>query len=92
MSEFEKEVRELFDLCYRVIEELPGVGISFDFSQNGLDIYVKKDESKIYSESEEEFEWDFHSSMFENLPQHSRKEYEKSKKYILELLRWEVPE
>ena len=46
---FEKEIDELYGLCKRVTNEVPGAFVNFDYSSIGLTVYGTKDEKKLHT-------------------------------------------
>lgn len=84
---FEKEIDEIYELCKRVVNEVPTASVTFDFSGYGLEVRgVKRKEDVCLPECE--FKWDLYQSVsfdpfYENA---SRESIRIIKDFLLELL------
>ena len=56
---FEKEIDEIYELCKRVVNEVPTANITFDFSGYGLGVRgVKREEDVLLLK--DKFKWDLY--------------------------------
>nr|DAM88948.1 MAG TPA: hypothetical protein [Caudoviricetes sp.] len=84
---FEKEIDEIYELCKRVVNEVPTANITFDFSGYGLGVRgVKREEDVLLLK--DKFKWDLYQSVsfnpfYENA---SRESLKVIKAFLLELL------
>lgn len=84
---FEKEIDEIYELCKRVVNEVPTASVTFDFSGYGLEVRgVKRKEDVCLPKGV--FKWDLYqnisfNSYYENT---SRESYKNIKEFLLELL------
>ena len=59
---FEKEIDEIYELCKRVVNEVPTANITFDFSGYGLGVRgVKREEDVLLLK--DKFEWDLYQNV-----------------------------
>lgn len=84
---FEKEIDEIYELCKRVVNEVPTASITFDYSSYGLNVRgIKRKEDVDLPDGE--FEWDLYQNVsfdpfYENA---SRESIRIIKAFLLELL------
>lgn len=84
---FEKEIDEIYELCKRVVNEVPTASITFDYSSYGLNVRgIKRKEDVDLPNGE--FEWDLYQNVsfnpfYENA---SRESIRIIKAFLLELL------
>ncbi len=85
---FEKEIDELYGLCKRVTNEVPGAFVNFDYSSIGLTVYGTKDEKKLHTREKCEFQWDISERIYNEpeLKEYSLTAYKTIKEYLLGLL------
>ena len=84
---FEKEIDEIYELCKRVVNEVPAASVTFDFTIYGLNVTGLKNKEDV-SLPEDVFKWDLYqtisfNSYYENT---SRESYKRIKEFLLELL------
>ena len=84
---FEKEIDEIYELCKRVVNEVPTANVTFDFSGYGLEVRgVKRKEDVLLPK--DKFKWDLYQNVsfnpfYENA---SRESLRIIKTFLLELL------
>ena len=84
---FEKEIDEIYELCKRVVNEVPTANVDFDFSSYGLEVRgLKRKEDALLPE--DIFKWDLYQNIsfdpfYENA---SRESIRIIKDFLLELL------
>ncbi len=84
---FEKEIDEIYELCKRVVNEVPAANVTFDFSGYGLEIRgVKRKEDALLPK--DKFKWDLYQNVSFNpfYEKESREKLNKIKTFLLELL------
>ena len=84
---FEKEIDEIYEICKRVVNEVPAAGITFEYSNYGLNVRgVKRKENVFLPECE--FKWDLYQnvSLDPFFEKESREKLNKIKAFLLELL------
>jgi len=84
---FEKEIDEIYELCKRVVNEVPTANITFDFSGYGLGVRgVKREEDVLLLK--DKFEWDLYQNVSFNpfYEKESRESLRIIKAFLLELL------
>lgn len=84
---FEKEIDEIYELCKRVVNEVPVANITFDFSGYGLEVRgVKRKEDALLPK--DKFKWDLYQNVSFNpfYEKESREKLNKIKTFLLELL------
>ena len=84
---FEKEIDEIYELCKRVVNEVPTANITFDFSGYGLEVRgVKRKEDVLLPK--DKFKWDLYQNVSFNpfFEKESREKLNKIKAFLLELL------
>ena len=84
---FEKEIDEIYELCKRVVNEVPTASVTFDFSGYGLNVRgVKRKEDVFLSKGK--FKWDLYQnvSLDPFFEKESREKINKIKAFLLELL------
>lgn len=84
---FEKEIDEIYELCKRVVNEVPAVSITFEYSNYGLNVRgVKRKENVFLSEGE--FKWYLYQNISFNpfYEKESRESLKAIKTLLLELL------
>lgn len=84
---FEKEIDEIYELCKRVVNEVPTANITFDFSGYGLDVRGLKRKEDVRL-PKGVFKWDLYQNisfnpLYENT---SRESIRIIKDFLLELL------
>lgn len=84
---FEKEIDEIYELCKRVVKEVPSASVTFDFTNYGLNVTGLKNKDDV-SLPEDVFKWDLYQNIsfnpyYENT---SRESYKRIKEFLLELL------
>lgn len=59
---FEKEIDEIYELCKRVVNEVPTASITFDYSSYGLNIrgIKRKEDARI---PRGKFKWDLYQDV-----------------------------
>lgn len=84
---FEKEIDEIYELCKRVVSEVPASSVTFDFSCYGLVVSGLKRKEDVRL-PEGEFKWDLHRNVSFNsfLEKESRESLKAIKTFLLELL------
>lgn len=84
---FEKEIDEIYELCKRVVNEVPAANVTFDFSGYGLYVRGLKRKEDI-GLPEGDFKWDLHQRVSFNsfFEKESRKSLKAIKTFLLELL------
>lgn len=84
---FEKEIDEIYELCKRVVNEVPTASITFDYSSYGLNVRgIKRKEDVDLPDGE--FEWDLYQNVSFNpfYEKESRESLRIIKAFLLELL------
>lgn len=84
---FEKEIDEIYELCKRVVNEVPTASITFDFTIYGLTVTgLKSKEDVNFPESV--FKWDLYQNVSFNsfFEKESRESLKVIKAFLLELL------
>lgn len=84
---FEKEIDEIYELCKRVVNEVPTASVTFDFSGYGLGVRgVKRKEDVLLPK--DKFKWDLYQNVSFNpfSKKESREKLNKIKTFLLELL------
>jgi hypothetical protein len=84
---FEKEIDEIYELCKRVVNEVPTANVDFDFSSYGLEVRgLKRKEDVLLPE--DIFKWDLYQnvSLDPFFKKESREKLNKIKAFLLELL------
>ena len=72
---FEKEIDEIYELCKRVVNEVPTANVEFDFSSYGLEVRgLKRKEDALLPKGK--FKWDLYQNVsfnpfYENAGQES---------------------
>ena len=84
---FEKEIDEIYELCKRVVNEVPTASVSFNYSIYSMSVWGLKRKEDV-SLSDDKFEWDLcqivsFNPFYENA---SREKLNKIKTFLLELL------
>lgn len=84
---FEKEIDEIYELCKRVVNEVPTASVSFIYSIYGMSVCGLKRKEDI-SLPDSEFKWDLYQSVSFNpfFEKESREKLSKIKAFLLELL------
>ena len=84
---FEKEIDEIYELCKRVVNEVPTANVTFDFSGYGLDVrgLKRKEDVRLHKGV---FKWDLYQNVSFNpfYEKESREKLNKIKAFLLELL------
>ena len=84
---FEKEIDEIYELCKRVVNEVPTASVTFDFSGYGLEVRgVKRKEDVLLPK--DKFKWDLYQNVSFN-PFYEKESHESLriiKAFLLELL------
>ena len=84
---FEKEIDEIYELCKRVVNEVPTVNVTFYYSVYGLTIFgLKRKEDACLPK--DEFKWDLYQEVsFDPFyEKESRESLRIIKAFLLELL------
>lgn len=84
---FEKEIDEIYELCKRVVNEVPTASVTFDFSCYGLEVRgIKRKEDVRLPKGE--FKWDLYRNISFNsfFEKESRESLKTIKTFLLELL------
>lgn len=84
---FEKEIDEIYELCKRIVNEVPTVSVTFDFSGYGLEVRGLKRKEDVCL-PKDVFKWDLYQNVsfnpfYENA---SRESLRIIKAFLLELL------
>ena len=84
---FEKEIDEIYELCKRVVNEVPTASVAFYYSTYDIRVYGLKRRKDIYL-PEDKFKWDLYQDVFFNpfYGKESREKLNKIKAFLLELL------
>lgn len=84
---FEKEIDEIYELCKRVVNEVPTVSVTFDFTIYGLTVMGLKSKEDV-SLPENMFKWDLYQNVSFNpfYEKKSRENLKVIKTFLLELL------
>ena len=84
---FEKEIDEIYELCKRVVNEVPTANITFDFSALGLEVRGFKRKEDVFL-PKGKFKWDIYQNVFFNpfYEKESRESLKVIKTFLLELL------
>ena len=84
---FEKEIDEIYELCKRVVNEVPTASVSFIYSIYDMSVCGLKRKEDI-SLPDSEFKWDLYQSVSFNpfFEKESREKLNKIKAFLLELL------
>lgn len=83
----EKEIDEIYELCKRVVNEVPTASITFDFTIYGLTVTCLKSKEDVKL-PESVFKWDLYQNVSFNpfYEKESREKLNKIKTFLLELL------
>lgn len=84
---FEKEIDEIYELCKRVVNEVPTASITFEYSNYGLNVRgVKRKDNVCLPEGK--FKWDLYQnvSLDSFFEKKNREKLNKVKAFLLELL------
>ena len=84
---FEKEIDEIYELCKRVVNEVPAANVTFDFSGYGLEVRgVKRKEDVLIHKNK--IKWDLYQNISFNSfsEKESRESLKAIKTFLLELL------
>lgn len=84
---FEKEIDEIYELCKRVVNEVPTASFTFDFSRYGLEVRgVKRKEDVCLPKGV--FKWDLYRNVSFNpfYEKENREKLNEIKIFLLELL------
>lgn len=84
---FEKEIDEIYELCKRVVNEVPTASVTFSYSIYGVSVYVLKRKEDICL-PEGTFKWDLYQNIYFNTFYEStnRESLKIIKDFLLELL------
>lgn len=84
---FEKEIDEIYELCKRVVNEVPTANVSFNYSIYGMSVCGLKRKEDI-NLPEDVFKWDLYQSVSFNpfYEKESRESLRIIKAFLLELL------
>lgn len=84
---FEKEIDEIYELCKRVVNEVPTANASFNYSIYGMSVCGLKRKEDV-SLPEDKFKWDLYQSVSFNpfYEKESRESLKIIKAFLLELL------
>ena len=84
---FEKEIDEIYELCKRVVNEVPTASITFEYSNYGLNVRgVKRKDNVCLPEGK--FKWDLYQNVYLDsfFEKKNREKLNKVKAFLLELL------
>lgn len=84
---FEKEIDEIYELCKRVVNEVPTASVAFYYSTYDIRVCGLKRKKDIYL-PEDKFKWDLYQDVFFNpfYKKENREKLNKIKAFLLELL------
>jgi hypothetical protein len=84
---FEKEIDEIYELCKRVVNEVPTASVTFEFSGYGLDVRGLKRKEDVRL-PKNVFKWDLYRNVSFNsfFEKESRESLRVIKAFLLELL------
>lgn len=84
---FKKEIDEIYELCKRVVNEVPTASVIFNYSIYGLSVFGLKRKENI-NLPEDVFKWDLYQDVSFNpfFEKESREKLNKIKAFLLELL------
>ena len=84
---FEKEIDEIYELCKRVVNEVPTSCVTFDYSVYSLTIFGLKRKEDVYL-PKDKFKWDLYQNVSFNpfFEKESRESLRIIKDFLLELL------
>lgn len=84
---FEKEIDEIYELCKRVVNEVPTASVTFEYSLYGLNVRGVK-RKKIIEVLGSRFDWDLYQIVYFNsfFEKESREKIKIIKDFLLELL------
>ena len=84
---FEKEIDEIYELCKRVVNEVPTANVSFNYSIYGMSVCALKRKEDV-NLPEDVFKWDLYQSVSFNpfCKKESRESLRIIKAFLLELL------
>lgn len=84
---FEKEIDEIYELCKRVVNEVPTASVTFEYSNYGLNVRgVKRKDNVCLPEGK--FKWDLYQNVYLDsfFEKENREKINKVKAFLLELL------
>ena len=84
---FEKEIDEIYELCKRVVNEVPTASVTFNYSIYGMSVFgLKRKEDACLPK--DKFKWDLYQNVSFNpfYEKESREKLNKIKAFLLELL------
>jgi hypothetical protein len=84
---FEKEIDEIYELCKRVVNEVPTASVTFNYSIYGMNVCGLKRKEDI-DLPEDKFKWDLYQDVSFDpfFEKESREKLNKIKAFLLELL------
>ena len=84
---FKKEIDEIYELCKRVVNEVPTASVIFNYSIYGLSVFGVKRKENI-NLTEDVFKWDLYQDVSFNplFEEENREKLNKIKAFLLELL------
>lgn len=84
---FEKEIDEIYELCKRVVNEVPTASVTFDFTIYGLTVMGLKSKEDVRL-PENMFKWDLYQNVSFNpfYEKENRESLKVIKAFLLELL------
>ena len=84
---FKKEIDEIYELCKRVVNEVPTASVIFNYSIYGLSVFGVKRKENI-NLPEDVSKWDLYQDVSFNpfFEKESREKLNKIKAFLLELL------
>lgn len=81
-----QEIDKIYELCKRVINEVPTASVSFDLGELCLTVYGLKKRKDIFK-PEIFFKWDLHEDIWwSDTEEVVHKKYKKIRSFLLELL------
>lgn len=84
---FEKEIDEIYELCKRVVNEVPTASVTFHYSFYGMSVFGLKRKEDICL-PKDKFKWDLYQNVSFNpfYEKESRENLKVIKTFLLELL------
>lgn len=84
---FEKEIDEIYELCKRVVNEVPTASVTFHYSFYGMSVFGLKRKEDICL-PKNKFKWDLYQNVSFDpfFEKESREKLNKIKAFLLELL------
>lgn len=81
-----QEFDEIYELCKRIINEVPTAMVTFGIDTYGVTLFGLKNK-KDFKKSDDEFKWDFHENIWwDDTEKKAHKKCKRTKAFLLELL------